>query len=103
MLEPNGTGHALEVVSEHVDDAELAPSDAPKTPFADAWPDDACPSALKLSASVETMRSAWRDSGGAMANNARGLPDLLLVKASFPGSVDDLSAFVHEVAGDAEL
>ncbi len=97
-----GTGHAVEVVSEHVDGAELAPSDAPKAPFADAWPDDACPSALKLAASVETMRSAWKTSGGAMAN-ARGLPDLLLVKASFPGSVDALGAFVHEVAGDADV
>ena len=76
-----------------------APSDAPKTPT--RGPTTRA-RALKLSASVETIRSAWR-TAPARWRRSGGLPDLLLVKASFPGSVDDLSAFVHEVAGDADV
>ena len=83
-----GTGHLVEVVSEHVD-ASL------QGPFG-AWPGASCPAANEITQAVSDLRSLWVDNGGRMANDF-GLPDLLVVKASFPGDVDAFAALARDV------
>ena len=85
------TGHLFEVVSEHLDAALRASFGR--------WPASACPKAVEVSQSVSEMRAEWASMGGAM-RNARGLPDLLVVKAAFPGGVDRFQRFVEQVVHD---
>ena len=90
-----GTGHAFELVSEGLEKAL-------RGPFGDL-PATACAGALKLSLSAQEMRALWRESGGRMDGGVGGLPDLLLVKLSFPGEPAKLATFVHAVAGDFDV
>ena len=90
VVVPN-TGHLFEVVSEHLDEGLRAPFGR--------WPASACPKAVEVSQSVSEMRAEWASMGGAM-RNARGLPDLLVVKAAFPGGVDRFQRFVEQVVHD---
>ena len=83
------------MVSEALD-AEL------QAPFA-AWPAAACPTASKISQRISDLRGLWAASGGAMRGGVGGLPDLLLVKLSFPGEPAKLATFVHAVAGDFDV
>ena len=86
-----GTGNLLEVVSEHVGGALQADFKA--------FPARACRRAEEVRQTVSQMRAKWCDAGGLMEGGAHALPDLLVVKLSYPGSVDDFKAFFEGVVG----
>ena len=85
--------HLSQVVSEALD-AEL------QAPFA-AWPAAACPTASKISQRISDLRGLWAASGGAMRGGVGGLPDLLVVKASFAGDAAGFASFMRDVVGGA--
>ena len=78
LLVPN-TGHVVEVVSEQLEGQW-------RGGFSHLS-GESCAEARYVSISVDQMRASWERHGGSYANANAGLPDLLLVKASFAATV----------------
>ena len=76
--------------------APLAPAQNERDPFG-SFPTTTCPGVNEITQDVAKMRNLWEAAGGTMSNSF-GMPDLLVVKVSFPGDVAKFKAYVNKIA-----